>query len=664
MSDCRRTRRSCRSRRKAQLPRFSPLLPPPSAPLSPVSLPPLLPHSPSSPLPSPPLFSSPFFGLTSPAAAAMQAIATTWPSATTSWVSGETCDTWLGVVCDDNGFVTQLTLGRNELTGSIPTGYSQLQKLRFLRLKGGCYSPIDILSPCRLHPPIASLSSYPSPLYPSDLSKNRLSVWQHTKRGHRSPLPLSFPFPMPYPPTHPSRGTPLFPSDLSKNRLDLSKNRLSGSIPKEVIALPNLMYFTAVVANPPPPPPPPPPEDPDKRKPGLKDTDYQAVATKPLVNFNKYFRYVSLGYKGTATKPSWTYKTAVDWRTQVVSKQNRTVVGPTVDQGTCAACWALVPVAAIEAAYAIAFGSNQPNISGQHILNCQGTWECVGGLPSDAFQFSASAGVLPEFIVPYTGTKDASSCPRLSGGWLAAAGGVLLEFIVPYTGTKDASSCGLSGVEWSGRMRDGALPDGGSELTRPEEETGRILPSRPLAKKKPPPAPAAQPVPGPYRVAMFEQVAVSGWLGMVIALQAQPIIANIEADQASFIEYTGGYIYADPDCFINGVVNHIVLLVGYSMAGSTPYFLAQNTWGATWGVGGFMQMAITSGCHAHVVLPPAKHLGSHLGVGRLNTDGHRISVNFPNSFPLSTPLHPPAGDGICSINTSPALYPVVPNPNP
>ncbi|CAI5963974.1 unnamed protein product, partial [Closterium sp. NIES-64] len=542
MSDCRRTRRSCRSRRKAQLPRFSPLLPPPSAPLSPVSLPPLLPHSPSSPLPSPPLFSSPFFGLTSPAAAAMQAIATTWPSATTSWVSGETCDTWLGVVCDDNGFVTQLTLGRNELTGSIPTGYSQLQKLRFL--------PIDILSPCRLHPPIASLSSYPSPLYPSDLSKNRLSVWQHTKRGHRSPLPLSFPFPMPYPPTHPSRGTPLFPSDLSKNRLDLSKNRLSGSIPKEVIALPNLMYFTAVVANPPPPPPPPPPEDPDKRKPGLKDTDYQAVATKPLVNFNKYFRYVSLGYKGTATKPSWTYKTAVDWRTQVVSKQNRTVVGPTVDQGTCAAsaCWALVPVAAIEAAYAIAFGSNQPNISGQHILNCQGTWECVGGLPSDAFQFAASAGVLPEFIVPYTGTKDASSCPK--------------------------------------------------------------------AKKKPPPAPAAQPVPGPYMVAMFEQVAVSGWLGMVIALQAQPIIANIEADQASFIEYTGGYIYADPDCFINGVVNHIVLLVGYSMAGSTPYFLAQNTWGATWGVGGFMQMAITS------------------------------------------------GDGICSINTSPALYPVVPNPNP
>ncbi|CAI5508288.1 unnamed protein product, partial [Closterium sp. Naga37s-1] len=793
--------------------------------------------------------------------AAMEAIAATWPTATASWVSGELCDTWLGVVCDGDGYVTQLdlsdqdlegtiptasiaslvtlvelklhdnsieddlpagfgsltalsilTLGRNEITGSIPTGYSQLQKLRFLLL-----------------------------------SDNRLSGQVPSELGALTDL----------------------------EALDLSKNWLSGSIPKEVIALPNLMYFdisnnefsgppptgfastsfqstseatyniernyfngsakvkitagsgtisfcpnalqggfaqsallayspslygsmrgncmvtsgtgpcasdkqrrstsdclafcgastaagpcgghgrcylsgtsriptcecdtdynpyiatqsgvaypscsTAVVANPPPPPPPPPPEDPDKRKPGLKDTDYQAVATKPLVNFNKYFRYVSLGYSGTATKPAWTYKTAVDWRTQTVSRQKRTVVGPTVDQGTCAACWALVPVAAIEAAYAIAFGSNQPNISGQHILNCQGTWECVGGLPSDAFQFAASGGVLSEYMVPYTGTKDASSCGPTQRRKLAASFPPDLWFDqaledhlhasiqdssphqLPHQQPKlpsltEGSPSGLDSLARhhlsSSRFAPAppapaALPSTrpppppppppspasvapnrlpakpSRRISQPAFESSllhppplpplppsslfssrftsiltsffhiphaRILQSSPIsssssrsssigllkkkAKKKPPPAPAAQPVPGPYRVAMFEQVAVSGWLGMVIALQAQPIIANIEADQASFIEYAGGYIYADPDCFINGVVNHIVLLVGYSMAGSTPYFIAQNTWGATWGVGGFMQMAIAS------------------------------------------------GDGICGINTSPALYPVVRGPNP
>ncbi|CAI7910161.1 unnamed protein product [Closterium sp. NIES-54] len=560
--------------------------------------------------------------------AAMEAIAATWPTATASWVSGELCDTWLGVVCDGDGYVTQLdlsdqdlegtiptasiaslvtlvelnlhdnsieddlpagfgsltalsilTLGRNEITGSIPTGYSQLQKLRFLLL-----------------------------------SDNRLSGQVPSELGALTDL----------------------------EALDLSKNWLSGSIPKEVIALPNLMYFdisnnefsgppptgfastsfqstseatyniernyftgsakvkitagsgtisfcpnalqggfaqsallayspslygsvrgncmvtsgtgtctsdkqrrstdclafcgastaagpcgghgrcylsgtsriptcecdtdynpyiatqsgiaypscsTAVVANPPPPPPPPPPEDPDKRKPGLKDTDYQAVATKPLTNFNKYFRYVSLGYSGTATKPSWTYKTAVDWRTQVVSKQNRTVVGPTVDQGTCAACWALVPVAAIEAAYAIAFGSNQPNISGQHILNCQGTWECVGGLPSDAFQFAASGGVLPEFIVPYTGTKDASSCPPAQRRKLAEsfppdlwfdraledhlhASPVLPPSLCALTiGPPPCLSCSPSLPLCSVRGSSSLPP------ARPEEEIGRILSS-------------------------------------------------------------------------------------------------------------------------------------------------------------------------------------------
>ncbi|CAI7769356.1 unnamed protein product [Closterium sp. NIES-53] len=75
----------------------SPPPPPPFAPISPLPLlplfpPPLLP-------PSPP---------TSPTAAAMEAIAATWPTATASWVSGELCDTWLGVVCDGDGYVTQL----------------------------------------------------------------------------------------------------------------------------------------------------------------------------------------------------------------------------------------------------------------------------------------------------------------------------------------------------------------------------------------------------------------------------------------------------------------------------------------------------------------------------------------------------------------------------
>ncbi|CAI5463956.1 unnamed protein product [Closterium sp. Yama58-4] len=722
-----------------------PLLPPPSLSsvlhLSLSSPPPPNPHPPSPPPPSPPL--SPLTPPSSPTHTPCSDLSDNDLEGTIPTDAIASLLTLQELKLHDNSIEDDfpakfntltalqiLTLGRNDITGSIPTGFSLLQKLRFLLL-----------------------------------SDNRISGQVPSELGALTDL----------------------------EALDLSKNRLSGSIPKEVIALPNLMYFdisnnefsgpaptgfastsfqstseatyniernyfngsakgqiTAdngnisfcpnqlrgasrefqqVIS---------------LRAPGAQRNGHKALlfpylpflspcphpSPQPLVNFNKYFRYVSLGYNGTATKPSWTYKTAVDWRTQVVSKQNRTVVGPTVDQGTCAACWALVPVAAIESAYAIAFGSNQPNISGQHILNCQGTWECLGGLPSDAFQFAASGGVLPEFIVPYTGTKDASSCPpplrrRLEASfppdlWFDRALEDHLHASIQDSSLQQSQHQQHQHLQQHSHIAPAppsppaALPSSrrpppppppppspasiapnrlpakpSRRISQPAFEPSllhppslpplppsslfssrftsllssffqfprpRILqsspfssssssPSSPLptsssssssssrsffsssrsssigllkkpAKKKPPPAPSAQPVPGPYKIAMFEQVAVSGWLGMVIALQAQPIIANIEADQTSFIEYAGGYTYADPDCFINGVVNHIVLLVGYSMAGATPYFLLQNTWGATWGVGGFMQMAIAS------------------------------------------------GDGICGINTSPALYPVVRGPNP
>ncbi|GJP34645.1 hypothetical protein CLOM_g19059 [Closterium sp. NIES-68] len=408
---------------------------------------------------------------------AMQSIATTWPSATVSWVAGENCSTWGGVVCDDDGYVTQLDLSGLDLEGTIPSdAISTLVTLQELKLHD---NSIEDDLPVKF----SALTAL------SFLSLGRNDIAGFIPPGYSALSKLNYLL------LSDNRITDQVPSDLSTltdlEALDLSKNRLSGSIPAEVVALPNLIYFdisnnelsgpaptgfastsfqataeatyniernyfngsananitagngtisfcpnklqggfaqaallpyspslygsvrgncmvtstkgactsdkqrktndclafcgagmaggpcgghgrcylsgpsriptcecekdyfvyfaiqsgirypscsNSTMANPPPSPPPPPPEDPDRRKPGLKDTDYQAVPTKPLTNFNKYFRHVSMGYTGTATKPSWTYKTAVDWRMQVVNKQNRTVVGPTVDQGTCGTC--------------------------------------------------------------------------------------------------------------------------------------------------------------------------------------------------------------------------------------------------------------------------------------------------------------------------------------
>lgn len=53
--------------------------------------------------------------------------------------------------------------------------------------------------------------------------------------------------------------------------------------------------------------------------------------------------------------------------------------------------------------------------------------------------------------------------------------------------------------------------------------------------------------------------------------------------------YKGG-IYNDPNCGTKA--NHYLLLVGYGKEGDNSYFIAQNTWGATWGDQGYMKIAV------------------------------------------------------------------------
>ncbi|GJP34244.1 hypothetical protein CLOM_g18691 [Closterium sp. NIES-68] len=124
------------------------------------------------------------------------------------------------------------------------------------------------------------------------------------------------------------------------------------------------------------------------------------------------------------------------------------------------------------------------------------------------------------------------------------------------------------------------------------------------------------PYKGPFSITMFEETALEGYLGMILALQRQPVVAAIEADQPSFIKYDGSFIYSDPACFINGVVDHSVLVIGYDLAAPTPHWLILNSWGSWWGTWGVMRLAMSG------------------------------------------------GDGICGIHSMPALYPVIKTPDP
>ncbi|CAI5952019.1 unnamed protein product [Closterium sp. NIES-65] len=101
----------------------------------------------------------------------------------------------------------------------------------------------------------------------------------------------------------------------------------------------------------------------------------------------------------------------------------------------------------------------------------------------------------------------------------------------------------------------------------------------------------------------YYQVDYYGWLGLLLVVNAQPTIAFVRGSYPSFQTYTDG-IYNDAGCAAAGVVDHSVLVMGYSITAEGAYWILRNSWGATWGMQGYMQMAFGGGigiCGIHSV---------------------------------------------------------------
>ncbi|CAI5535165.1 unnamed protein product [Closterium sp. Naga37s-1] len=120
-----------------------------------------------------------------------------------------------------------------------------------------------------------------------------------------------------------------------------------------------------------------------------------------------------------------------------------------------------------------------------------------------------------------------------------------------------------------------------------------------------------------YPVQAFERAQFKGYVGLMLAVQRQPVVVHIEASP-TFMLYDGTFKYQDPGCY-TGNLNHVVLVIGYFITrndGSQnriapPFWIIRNSWGEEWGKRGHMRMDIQG------------------------------------------------GDGVCGINVLPGIYPIV-----
>lgn len=76
------------------------------------------------------------------------------------------------------------------------------------------------------------------------------------------------------------------------------------------------------------------------------------------------------------------------------------------------------------------------------------------------------------------------------------------------------------------------------------------------------------------------------------AIAKGPVSVSVEADHTVFGHYTGG-ILNSKSCGTN--TDHAIAAIGYGTSGGQDYYIVRNSWGASWGEHGYINIAAVSG---------------------------------------------------------------------
>ncbi|CAI7781937.1 unnamed protein product [Closterium sp. NIES-54] len=341
-----------------------------------------------------------------------------------------------------------------------------------------------------------------------------------------------------------------------------------------------------------------------------------------LPNLNTVSRYLTVGLTldPTSQKLTWDFKKSVS--------HSKYFPEDDFDQGNCGSCWAYAAARAVQGAYAKlketdddVFPSGM-SLSVQQLVDCTGAAaSCRGGYPEAALQYAAKFGLQDEASYAYTGASGKCSVNKdTSTRYACLATEVRLStrnaprysesalLSLPYH-----PSPPLSGILQHQHARAGAA-------TRAAGAGGwpvLPLPYRVLSLPYHP-SPSLNPLHHSqdfFNISMYEQVPLPGPLGLILALQKQPVIVTIRASSQDFIDYAEG-IYEGLNCYSpvgevvgdtqgngfratatatnnTGLLDHVMLAVGYNydVPGSEQnYFILKNSWGPDWGENGYMRI--------------------------------------------------------------------------
>jgi len=95
-----------------------------------------------------------------------------------------------------------------------------------------------------------------------------------------------------------------------------------------------------------------------------------------------------------------------------------------------------------------------------------------------------------------------------------------------------------------------------------------------------------------YSLDSFAQINPINVNGLMAALDKTVVSVAIEV-QNDFMFYNGGVYHNSYGC--GSQLNHGVAAVGYNTESADPYFIVRNSWGPSWGLGGYVRMAVSSG---------------------------------------------------------------------